>query len=427
MLCSSKDLAEGNSIEKHADLKSLLCSHILKTVLFWISEETDTNLWQPDNIISCFMAFLQRLLYCVRCSIVLHYFIPDNNLFYSRFSVLNKNKLEITLKDLYEQGIHCFTSSDTLGHYERQSYNITESLTSETFINMIRNGLAFAGNGNIKKVIYHCLHHSITSLSKSLFPLYLSMACRFAPDDASIYGYSSENKDQYYKYKYDRSQFLIGSRSDAVSGWLRLASFFYVYRNYVASLRVINHALQKYTDEKNFTGFTTSGFKFDQRLTQELNLPIKEYTCIQKHMLNLMKKENPHTVLKALIIEFLIFEMRSLIKPQELQLNSGELIGYDPLSFAYFLNFLFYYHLHDMTSCRDYVQQLQSLVSNTSVVNKKMSVWSTPIMLGIAHKLMGEADLARQLFQEIIDNNPRLSWLSSVILHLHINLNVKFV
>lgn len=80
-----------------------------------------------------------------------------------------------------------------------------------------------------------------------------------------------------------------------------------------------------------------------------------------------------------------------------------------------------------MTSCRDYVQQLRSIVSNTSVVNKKMSVWSTSIMLGIAHKLMGETDLARQFFQEIIDNNPRLSWLSSVILHLHINLNVKFV
>ncbi|CAG2226393.1 unnamed protein product [Mytilus edulis] len=185
-----------------------------------------------------------RLLHHQHLSHNFKYLCQKNHLgnIHSSEHVLNKNKLEITLKDLYEQGIHCFTSSDTLGHYERQSYNITESLTSETFINMIRNGLSFAGNGNIKKVIYHCLHHSITSLSKSLFPLYLSMACRFAPDDASIYGYSSENKDQYYKYKYDRSQFLIGSRSDAVSGWLRLASFFYVHRNYVASLRVINHA-----------------------------------------------------------------------------------------------------------------------------------------------------------------------------------------
>ncbi|CAC5392411.1 unnamed protein product [Mytilus coruscus] len=318
--------------------------------------------------------------------------------------------------DLYEQGINCFTSSDTLKHYERQSYNVIESLRNENVIKIIQNRPAFAGNGNIKKIIYHCLHHSRTGLSRSLFALYLSKACQFAPD-ASKYGYSSENKHQYYKYKYDRSHLLIGSHSDAVSGWLRLASFFYVHKKYFASLKVINHALQKYTDEKIFTGITAYDFKFIQKQKQELNLTTKENTCIQKHVLNLMKKEKPYSVLKELTIEALIFNMRSLTIPQELQLDAIELLLYDPLSFAYFISFLCYYHLHDMTSCRHYLQQIQSIISNLSVVNKKISVWSTPIMCCIAYKLIGETYSARQLFQEIVDNNPRLSLLSSVILH----------
>ncbi|XP_076088926.1 uncharacterized protein LOC143059329 [Mytilus galloprovincialis] len=51
-------------VEKHEDLKELLCSYFLKTLMFWISEETDQNLWRPDNIIPCFMACLQKLVYC---------------------------------------------------------------------------------------------------------------------------------------------------------------------------------------------------------------------------------------------------------------------------------------------------------------------------------------------------------------------------
>lgn len=40
-------------IEKQEDLKGLLCSYFLKTLMFWILEETDHYLWRPDNLIPC--------------------------------------------------------------------------------------------------------------------------------------------------------------------------------------------------------------------------------------------------------------------------------------------------------------------------------------------------------------------------------------
>ncbi|VDI09730.1 Hypothetical predicted protein [Mytilus galloprovincialis] len=58
-----KEKVDGS--EKDEDLKGLLCSYFLKTLLFWISEETDTSVWRPDNIIPCFTACLQRLIYCI--------------------------------------------------------------------------------------------------------------------------------------------------------------------------------------------------------------------------------------------------------------------------------------------------------------------------------------------------------------------------
>ncbi|XP_052083348.1 uncharacterized protein LOC127720671 isoform X2 [Mytilus californianus] len=116
--------------EKHEDLKGLLCSYFIKTLMFWISEETDPYVWRPDNIIPCFMACLKRLLYCVRYSIVSHYFIPDDNLFLLRFNTNNKEKIITILTNFYEQGINCFASSETLQDYQNQSNESTESLVS---------------------------------------------------------------------------------------------------------------------------------------------------------------------------------------------------------------------------------------------------------------------------------------------------------
>ncbi|VDI23867.1 Hypothetical predicted protein [Mytilus galloprovincialis] len=79
-------------LEKEEDLKTLLCSYFLKTIMFWISEESDPSMWRPDTIISCFMACLKRLIYCVEYSTLLHYFIPDYNLFHMRFDVDKKRQ-----------------------------------------------------------------------------------------------------------------------------------------------------------------------------------------------------------------------------------------------------------------------------------------------------------------------------------------------
>ncbi|XP_052079362.1 uncharacterized protein LOC127717660 [Mytilus californianus] len=372
-------------VEKHEDLKGLLCSYFLKTLMFWMSEETDPNLWRPDNMIPCFMACLQRLLYCVRYSILLHFFISDNNFFYSRFNAMNKKKLETILSNLYERGINCFASSDTLKDYQSQYYKVTHLLTRLNF----KTFELFVDLSNLKKIhiLYHCLHHSRTGSCQSLFALYLSKSCWFVPHASNyLYTcYNSENKHQYSKYKYDLSHLLIGVHSDAVTGWLTLASYFYVKKNYVASLRLINYALQKYTDEKIFTG---SGFtKY-------------ELTFIQKHVLNLMKTEKLYSVLRSLRIETLTFGPKSSIIPQELQLDvTKSRTCYSSLPFAYFLGFLCNYHLHDITSYRRYLQQL-ILTKTKDSIHVNLYRVNTAIMCGVAHQLIGEAYFAKGLFQE---------------------------
>lgn len=228
------------------------------------------------------------------------------------------------------------------------------------------------------------LYYSRTVLCRGLLALHLSKACWFA-QDTTIDRYSSENKHQYYKYKHDLSHLLIGVQSEAVSGWLLLASMFYVHKEYVASLTVINHAMQKYTDDKIFTKSTTPS----------------ELTFVQTHQLNLMKNEKLYTVLKTLTIDPLMFHLKSSIIPQELQLvNKNSHITYYPKAFLDFLRFLCYYHLHDTKSCEDHCIQLLNTIVNSS--NEELfSIFSPLIMCGIALQLMGETTTARMCFQVV--------------------------
>ncbi|XP_071126721.1 cyclic GMP-AMP synthase-like receptor 2 [Mytilus edulis] len=101
-------------VEKHEDLKQLLCSYFVKTLMFWMLEESDPSIWRPDKIITCFIACLKRLIYCVEYSTLLHYFIPNNNLFYLRFDFDKRDKMISILKNLFEKGIYCFAQSETV-------------------------------------------------------------------------------------------------------------------------------------------------------------------------------------------------------------------------------------------------------------------------------------------------------------------------
>ncbi|XP_063418037.1 uncharacterized protein LOC134700588 [Mytilus trossulus] len=222
-------------IEKHEDLKGLLCSYFLKTL---ISEETDPYVWRPDNLIPCFMACLERLLYCVRYSILPHYFIPDNNLFFLRFNTHSKNKLTTMLVNLYEQGINCFASTDTLQNQQNKSYGINKPFIRRNNVflqqllptfSIIRHVYCVDRVDRFWRLMYDFLHHHRTNLSSGLFALQLSAAFMIVPE-ATRYPNSSGNKYHYVKYRHDLSHLMIGLHSDAVSGLLMLASFFYVQK-----------------------------------------------------------------------------------------------------------------------------------------------------------------------------------------------------
>ncbi|CAC5423063.1 unnamed protein product [Mytilus coruscus] len=193
-------------------------------------------------------------------------------------------------------------------------------------------------------LLYHFLHNSNTIISRCIFLEMFSFAHQNVPQISQDQA-RSNNKHKYYKYKRDLSHLLIGSNSDAVGGMLMLASFFYVRENYFLSLYIINHTLRQCTNEK-------------------ISVKYPNFRC--KY-------------------------------PQELNLNVIEqVIPFHPMIFAHLLSFLCNYHLYKNRSCEQSLIQLRQIIMQHIITNQWNSLFI--ICLGICHQMIGETDIARQLF-----------------------------
>lgn len=89
--------------------ENTLCSYFIKTLMFWIIQETATDLWQPHNIVICYVMCFVRLLVWVKKEECPNFFIPSRNMFETKVNIKTKELLLKTLKETLEMGIwNCF-------------------------------------------------------------------------------------------------------------------------------------------------------------------------------------------------------------------------------------------------------------------------------------------------------------------------------
>lgn len=82
-----KKIIDTNNVEP------LLCSYFLKTVIFWVVEETSFSFWTPQNILRCLYLCVERLLQFVINTNCPNYFVIGNNMFRERFNASQKEVL----------------------------------------------------------------------------------------------------------------------------------------------------------------------------------------------------------------------------------------------------------------------------------------------------------------------------------------------
>ncbi|XP_052078464.1 uncharacterized protein LOC127716337 [Mytilus californianus] len=223
-------------IATNSECKDLLCSYFLKTIIFWISEELPQCAWKPASLIPCFMRCLMRLIYCVKYSVCLHYFIPENNMFENKIEGRARDILLEKLFNLHSNGWRCILFSDQISkfhgsmpnfHIEPHSLYVPEvvkivnSLQLQSLNIMVTHIIQNVFNIGIKLIV-SCQKSSI----KYLYTYFMSIACSIRAQTLPLTSTCS-NKYQYTQYRSCLSTLQQNIYHDAVSGWLMLASFFY--------------------------------------------------------------------------------------------------------------------------------------------------------------------------------------------------------
>ncbi|VDI47791.1 Hypothetical predicted protein [Mytilus galloprovincialis] len=390
-------------IATYTEFSDLLCSYFLKTIIFWISEELPQSIWKPDNLIPCFMRCFNRLIYCVKYSACLHYFIPENNMFENKIEGRAREVLLDKLQTLHRFGWRCVLFSNQLSCFHVQMWidNVKpHTLHTIQVAKTLNSKLLFLSNClkddafKIETYEYKRIIHQIVSCDQSslkyLYTYYMSLSCAKYAQSIQLISPGSSNKHQYKKYSSCLCYLLQGLHHDSVSGWLMLASFFYKSKQYSIALLVIEYSISKCTSEK---------------LTRFIDMTDIHYKLLQ---LKSFQEISLVRLWKIMLADFMRFKRNSLLIPSELQMEVENRICFiSSIVYAHFLKVLCHYYLNNVRQCQDSIQTLQLVITEHYCIEKDTYFQNKAYnILGIALQLSGDYKAARQAFMQSLKIYP---------------------
>ncbi|VDI07687.1 Hypothetical predicted protein [Mytilus galloprovincialis] len=385
-------------IANDSECKDLLCSYFLKTIIFWISEELPSSVWEPDDIIACFMRCFSRLVYCVEHSVCSHYFITENNMFENKIEGRARGVLLNKLNTLHSYGWRCILFSDQISNFDVSMWNFPiEPFT--LYVNdvkkMVQSRTLHFANSLFEtyselNIFNTGLLHNIWCHKfslKHLFAYYISQRCSKQAQSLPLDVATINNKYQYKQYKSCLSTLLTNVYHDAVSGWLMVASLFYQTKQYRKALHIIRYSISKCTFDKLFFGMTLSEIHYESLKLLSFN----------KSVVYLMH-----------------FNVNSTLTPEELLMEGWKKQYTIPsTAYAYFLSVLCHYHLNNVSHCQDSIQDLKLVIEERYLMPDLKCTAEAYTLLGIALQLFGDKESARQAFSQSLVIYPNESYNSA--------------
>ncbi|XP_076074371.1 uncharacterized protein LOC143045629 [Mytilus galloprovincialis] len=241
--------------------ESRLCSYFIKTAIFWLSEELGNNFWIPENFVLCIHEIQRRLTYWFVYGYCPHYFIVENNLFEGLLPVERKlvevalhtsNLFPLVLQSIFYQKPKLrFTALNDFK--EINTPFIERSKSIFILLKVVRASLSWCtlkqSRSIVHKALFRLLHNKPSYFTKDLYRLFFCYANQVLPQNQRI-SFHKENKRMYSSYKQCMAHFLIGTKVDAMNGWLLLASYFYKMDKPLYTLKITEIILAEPREDK---------------------------------------------------------------------------------------------------------------------------------------------------------------------------------
>ena len=328
---------------KHGDL---ICSYFLKTIMFWLSEESCPSDWKPGSFLSCFLNCFRRLKYCVEYKTCLHYFIPDNNLFEDRFTDDQQVSLLNTLQLIYMSPWAVIFNTSMFQEYRLDSRNshgfeLTVSVLPCLCLSLYSSDdfPIYDLNAPLNRVITCCINFPDQELSKYVMSLMSNLYIQVHfPRNLTI-----SNKSFYRQSHIIFGTFKIGLSFDVLNSWLLFASYLYQCKRFKQCITIISYCLSKCTPDNIPLYYSVSHFSLEEQTVFE----------------RMHRAVGLIATCKNLIIQDVVFYFPFILLPIELtRLPKVMNRMYIPsVVYCHVLLFLCFHHLRDnrgkLTAIRD--------------------------------------------------------------------------
>ncbi|VDI82312.1 Hypothetical predicted protein [Mytilus galloprovincialis] len=374
---------------KHAE--GLLCSYFLKTALFWVSEEVDIDTFQLSKLYSCFCRCLNKIIFWVNNCYCPNYFIPEHNMFLGKINIENSKMLIHVLYKIKCDGIHGLIQSVFLyenGHHRLLS---TQLETSFIMLDLLFYRISDVDFGK-KSDISVCLKSLVF-----IEDLLKSKTCTFIVDickhyHAKMCQYASQllpapavTTERYNTHKRYHRYLQNGIKTDAVSGWVLYASFYYVTGQFNVTLGLTDYILSRCSTDM----VPMSCHNYQDRHIKCYNNRVHSTITL-------------HDKMKMAVVGEVAYLQQSSLIPNELQLEvNDDYIQIPPTVMSHCLRFLCYNHVGDTNKRQQSLSDLKSTVKRRSFISITSLSYSITI-LGICFELSGDKNTAYQCYEEAL-------------------------
>ena len=374
-------------VNKNDDVKDLLCSYFLKTALFWVSEEEDIEIFRLPKLFYCFSLCLDKLISWIDKCYCPNYFIPEHNMFLGKINQSN-NKILLhildrikcggtigLLKNLFPQNNRLYLPLDK---QSEQSSGKLDTLFYKVFY------LPYSHERNMSHYYkeFELIEYLLKSeSSKFIIGVYKYHYAKINQHLAQLLSSPITRNKTYMIHNCYHRHLQDGLKTDAVSGWLLYASFYYVIGQYNVCLRLLDYVLARCDPTMLYLG---KGFY------TETNINI-----YRQNIHSTMTLNERMTIATRDCVMYL---KDSSLLPEELKLTQGDLtIFVPPIIMSHFLKFLCYHHLDDIPNKKHAIRDVKLTVDGEKyTVNSKLSNLR---MLGICYELSGEKYKACQCYE----------------------------
>ncbi|XP_063406041.1 uncharacterized protein LOC134690000 [Mytilus trossulus] len=381
-------------INTHDGVKDLLCSYFMKTALFWVSEEVDIETFRLLKLFYCFFLCLDKLEIWINNCYCPNFFVPNHNMFLGKVDQ-NNNKMLLGILD----SIKCGGIDGLIDNlFPAESGNRLLSTKKETSCNtctldfffyktcslsgpITNEHLPYKLLTNVESLKIVETSQFITDICNYYYGIISQHTVQMLPPPTKI-GKTNKIQKLYHRHLYD------GLRTDAVSGWLLYASFYYVTGQFNITLKLIEYVLSRfnhgmaYLDCDIYNGEEMDSYRqhvhFKLTFTERMKLATVGHIHYIRH---------------------------SSLIPEELKLEvEDDEIEIPPVVLSYCLRFLCHHNLGDICNRQKALDDLLLAVEDNCFVSIH-EVSESKTILGVCYEISGDKINAYQCYDEALEDD----------------------